>query len=175
MWELFQQGGWVMYPILGCSVLSWAVIFERLFHYGASCGKRNQARLQVLSRAHAAAHAAGLGAEARERAVLRSAGSFIKADGRGLAFLGAVAALGPLLGLFGTVLGMIELFRSLATSGAQPEFSDLVGGVWTALLTTAFGLVAAIPAHGCSLVFDRWAELRADDLRQHFLNLEAGL
>lgn len=175
MIELFQQGGWVMYPILACSLASWSVLIERLVHVLRQRRSRRSADLAVLSQAHGRAHAAGLGADARERAVLQAAGPLLQADNRGLAVLGAVAVLSPLLGLFGTVLGMIELFRSLELSGAQPVFADLVGGVWTALLTTAFGLMAALPAHGGALLLDHWAARRAEALRQHFLNLEAGL
>jgi biopolymer transport protein ExbB len=83
-----------------------------------------------------------------------------------------VATIGPLLGLFGTVLGMIELFRAMAASGARPEFSDVVGGIWTALLTTAAGLVAAIPAQAAHHWFDHIADRRARSLQEHSGRLE---
>lgn len=63
----------------------------------------------------------------------------------GLRFLDSVAQLAPLLGLFGTVLGMIEAFQSLQDAGAQVDPSILAGGIWVALLTTAVGLVVAMP------------------------------
>jgi len=56
------------------------------------------------------------------------------------------AQLAPLLGLFGTVVGMIAAFRSLQEAGAQVDPSDLAGGIWVALLTTAAGLMVAMPA-----------------------------
>lgn len=173
MLELFLKGGWVMYPILACSLVSWAIIVERGVHFFRTLGKGGRARLELVSRAHARAKASGLDADAREKAVLHASGPLLAADNRGLAVLGAVATLSPLCGLFGTVLGMIELFRSLELSGAQPQFADLVGGVWTALLCTAFGLFAALPAYASNYLFDYWATVRAETLRQHFLELES--
>jgi len=60
--------------------------------------------------------------------------------------LGAIAHLAPLLGLLGTVLGMIEAFQKIGGSNGQPSPALLAGGIWEALLTTAFGLIVAIPS-----------------------------
>ncbi|MCQ0091550.1 MotA/TolQ/ExbB proton channel family protein [Roseovarius sp. M141] len=76
----------------------------------------------------------------------------------GFRLLDSVAQLAPLLGLFGTVLGMIEAFRSLQEAGAQVDPSLLAGGIWVALLTTAVGLVVAMPT---ALVLS-WFEGRMD-------------
>jgi biopolymer transport protein ExbB len=65
---------------------------------------------------------------------------------RGFRFLDMVAQVAPLLGLFGTVLGMIKAFRALQSAGAQVDPSLLAGGIWVALLTTAAGLAVAMPA-----------------------------
>ena len=76
----------------------------------------------------------------------------------GLRPLEVIASLAPLLGLFGTVLGMIEAFRQLEEAGMQVNPAALSGGIWEALLTTAVGLAVAIPtvaAHG-------WIEHRVD-------------
>lgn len=64
---------------------------------------------------------------------------------RGFRLLDMVAQIAPLLGLFGTVLGMIEAFRSLQEAGSSVDPSLLAGGIWVALLTTAVGLAVAIP------------------------------
>ncbi|QAX32242.1 MotA/TolQ/ExbB proton channel family protein [Leisingera sp. NJS204] len=64
---------------------------------------------------------------------------------RGLGTLDMVAQLAPLLGLFGTVIGMIEAFRKLQSAGASVDPSLLAGGIWVALLTTAAGLAVAMP------------------------------
>lgn len=64
----------------------------------------------------------------------------------GLRMLDLVVTIAPLLGLFGTVLGMIAAFRTLQETGAQADPSALAGGIWEALLTTAAGMGVAIPA-----------------------------
>ena len=64
----------------------------------------------------------------------------------GLRVLDSVAQVAPLLGLFGTVLGMIEAFQGLQAAGSAVDPSALAGGIWVALLTTAVGLVVAMPA-----------------------------
>lgn len=65
---------------------------------------------------------------------------------RGLRLLDSAAQLAPLLGLFGTVLGMIAAFRTLEAAGAAVDPAALAGGIWVALLTTAAGLAVAMPA-----------------------------
>ncbi len=64
---------------------------------------------------------------------------------RGFRLLDTIAQLAPLLGLFGTVLGMIEAFQSLQTAGSSVDPSLLAGGIWVALVTTAVGLAVAMP------------------------------
>lgn len=77
---------------------------------------------------------------------------------RGLRLLDTIAQISPLLGLFGTVLGMIEAFQAMQDAGAQVDPSLLAGGIWVALLTTAVGLAVAMPT---SLVHT-WFEGRMD-------------
>lgn len=74
----------------------------------------------------------------------------------GFRLLDSIAQIAPLLGLFGTVLGMIEAFRQLQGAGASVDPSVLAGGIWVALLTTAVGLAVAMPT---SLVLT-WLESR---------------
>jgi len=76
----------------------------------------------------------------------------------GFRVLDSVAQLAPLLGLFGTVLGMISAFRALQEAGAQVDPSILAGGIWVALLTTAVGLAVAMPTS----VALSWLEARMD-------------
>lgn len=76
--------------------------------------------------------------------------------------LEAVVQAAPLLGLFGTVLGMIDAFQALQAAGSQVNPADLAGGIWVALLTTAVGLAIAIPV---SLVL-HWFEGRIERERQ---------
>ncbi len=78
--------------------------------------------------------------------VTRVAQAQLDAMERGLALLSLIATISPLLGLLGTVLGMIEAFRQMETVGDRIEPAVLAGGIWEALLTTAAGLSVAIPA-----------------------------
>lgn len=80
---------------------------------------------------------------------------------RGLKALDAIAQIAPLLGLFGTVLGMIEAFRQLQGAGNAVDPSMLAGGIWVALLTTAVGLAVAMPV---SLILT-WFETRVENER----------
>lgn len=93
-----------------------------------------------------------LEAEAEER--------FLRLE-TGFRLLDSVAQLAPLLGLFGTVLGMIEAFQALQDAGSSVDPSLLAGGIWVALLTTAVGLAVAMPT---SLVLS-WFEARMESER----------
>ncbi len=81
----------------------------------------------------------------RERLAVRAETGFGRLES-GFRLLDAIAQVAPLLGLFGTVLGMIEAFRTLQESGAQVDPAALAGGIWVALTTTAVGLAVAMPA-----------------------------
>ena len=91
-------------------------------------------RLEVLATLHAAA--------------LRS----------GFRFIDLAATAAPLLGLLGTVLGMIEAFRQLEAAGSRVEPAQLAGGIWEALLTTAAGMVVALVALVCLSILESLAE-----------------
>ncbi|MBL4599295.1 MAG: MotA/TolQ/ExbB proton channel family protein, partial [Rhizobiaceae bacterium] len=80
---------------------------------------------------------------------------------RGFRAMDAIAQISPLLGLFGTVLGMIEAFQKLQTAGNTVDPSILAGGIWVALMTTAVGLAVAMPV---SLILT-WFETRLEDER----------
>ena len=75
-----------------------------------------------------------------------------------LGVLEAIGTISPLLGLFGTVLGMIEAFRRMEAAGAQVDPAVLSGGIWQALLTTGVGLAVAIP----TVLAHRWLDRRVD-------------
>ena len=98
--------------------------------------------------------------EDNDRLVTEAERRFSKLE-RGLRSIENVAQLAPLLGLFGTVLGMIEAFQALQEAGSQVDPSILAGGIWVALMTTAAGLAVAMPA---SLIHS-WLEARMDEER----------
>ncbi|WP_420406051.1 MotA/TolQ/ExbB proton channel family protein [Nisaea sp.] len=92
-------------------------------------------------------------AETREE-VERVAGLFLDRLSSGLRLLAAIAMLSPLIGLLGTVIGMIDAFQALEAAGNKVDPSILSGGIWVALLTTAAGLVVAIPATAAHQLLD---------------------
>ncbi|MBS8259670.1 MotA/TolQ/ExbB proton channel family protein [Roseibium polysiphoniae] len=89
----------------------------------------------------------------------------------GLKALDAIGQVAPLLGLFGTVLGMIEAFQQLQSAGNSVDPSMLAGGIWVALLTTAAGLAVAMPV---SLILT-FFESRIDNERVSIETLSAGI
>jgi biopolymer transport protein ExbB len=94
------------------------------------------------------------------------AGSEIIREGeKRLAVLASLAHLAPLCGLFGTVLGMIEVFRKLESIGGRADVSLLSGGIWVALLTTAFGLLVAIPTLIAHHYFSGLVTGRSEDIQ----------
>lgn len=182
MWQLFQAGGWVMWPILGCSVVALGIVAERLWALQARSvippGLAEQVRAHVAQGRAATLDlealragsplgrvlAAGLVNREHDWAVIREsieeAGRHVVHDlGRYLNMLGTIAAISPLLGLYGTVLGMIQTFGAITTAGVG-DASALAGGISVALLTTAFGLTVAIPA----LILYRYLRGRVDAL-----------
>ncbi|MEO1729662.1 MAG: MotA/TolQ/ExbB proton channel family protein [Pseudomonadota bacterium] len=90
--------------------------------------------------------------------VTRVAQAQLDAIERGLALLSLIATIAPLIGLLGTVLGMIEAFQQMEGVGDRIEPAVLAGGIWEALLTTAAGLSVAIPA----AVFFTWLQRSVD-------------
>lgn len=100
------------------------------------------------------------GEAAREETQRRGKALLAEAE-RGLRGLELISTIAPLLGLFGTVLGMIAAFQALQEAGARADPSTLAGGIWEALLTTAAGMAVAIPAAAAL----SWYESRAERLR----------
>lgn len=172
-----------MYPLLACSVLSLTVIIYRLFwgpkaHQAAPAelrtriisllldGQEQQALIvaeqspsmagrifaELLSHSHESRD------ELWQRAEIRGRALNVELD-RFLAVLSTVATVAPLLGLLGTVFGMIETFSVLHMDGIG-NATALSGGISAALLTTAFGLVVAIP----STIFYRYFLARAEEI-----------
>jgi biopolymer transport protein ExbB len=170
--SLFQQGGPVMWVLLALSVLATAIILVKLFQFSRS-GLRREAFIdQALQMLYSGQHAKLLqslqqqrnpvarvmesavqcGADptmsvkAVEAEVSRVGSMQIRNLESLLRGLSSIAHLSPLLGLLGTVTGMIAAFMRLEEAGSRVDPAILSGGIWEALLTTAFGLTVAIPA-----------------------------
>ena len=182
MLEIVQAGGWLMIPILLCSVVAAAICVERVWTLQRSRIAPHNLLTQVwtaLRNREMSAEkvdelrassplglvlAAGVANARRGRDVIKEAMEEAAAQvthdlERYLTSLGVIASVAPLLGLLGTVVGMIQTFTALMLEGAGHS-SALAGGISTALITTAAGLFVAIPA----LMFHRFLERRVDDL-----------
>lgn len=85
--------------------------------------------------------------------------------------LEAIIQIAPLLGLFGTVLGMIEAFQTLQSAGINADPAALAGGIWVALLTTAVGLAVAIPLAFITAFFESRIEAERHNMQQAFTSL----
>jgi biopolymer transport protein ExbB len=99
-----------------------------------------------------------------EERLFAQAKEIVMVNERRLPILASIASIAPLLGLFGTVLGMIEVFQKLADLGGRADVALLSGGIWVALLTTAFGLLVAIPALLAHHYFSRLVSGRSDSM-----------
>jgi len=182
MWEIIQAGGPVMWPIILCSVGAAAIILERLWTLQEKrviprelTGKVwKLVETRTLTDRHIAAleHnsplgrvlAAGLSNRDQGREIMKEV---IEDTGRHVVHelerflntLGTIAAISPLLGLLGTVTGMISAFEAITTQGVG-DARVLSGGIGEALITTAAGLIVAIPA----LIGYRYLRGRVDAL-----------
>jgi len=188
MFELIRAGGWVMAPIILCSVAALAIIGERFWSLQKKYvsppelvpqvrqwlerDELDEARINLLRESSPLGRilAAGLVNRDRDRDVIKEAvedtGRHVSPElERYLRTLGTIAAISPFLGLLGTVLGMIEMFSGIGTQGVGDP-SIVAGGIAQALITTAAGLAVAIP----SVMFYRYFRGKAYEL---LLDMEA--
>jgi biopolymer transport protein ExbB len=182
MLEIVQAGGWLMLPIIACSVIAAAIILERLWtlqptrvlptdlttevwqwvksgqldrqhiqalHQGSPLG-------QILAEGLSSRH---LGREITKENVEDTGRHVVHELERYLNSLGTIAAISPLLGLLGTVIGMVKVFAAITVYGVGNP-GVLAGGISEALITTAAGLTVAIP----SLIGYRYLRGRVDGL-----------
>lgn len=190
--ELIQAGGPVVAILLAMSVIAAAIVLVKLMQFRAArLGDRETARrmlsawlagnarealllaertrspaAQALARAIRGRRRGLPDAVVREE-VLRYGGEVLESLRGGFRPLEVIASLAPLLGLFGTVLGMIEAFRQMEQAGSQVNPAILSGGIWEALLTTAVGLAVAIPV----VAVLNWLERRVDRLAHEMDNV----
>ncbi|SDL61373.1 biopolymer transport protein ExbB [Modicisalibacter muralis] len=173
-------GGWLMLPILGCSLVATVIIIERLWSLRASriaptglgqevCELIHQGQVNLYwLESHSplgAVLAAGLrnarlGHDQVRSRLQEAATAVIHDMQRFLSPLGTIASITPLIGLLGTVVGMIEVFSVIVSANGAERTADLAGGISQALVTTAAGLTVAIPA----LMFHRYFQRRIEDI-----------
>jgi biopolymer transport protein ExbB len=180
--ELIKAGGFVMWPILLCSIIALAISAERFWSLQSKrvtpknlvaqvwqwekVGHLDAKRVQDLRAASPLGRvlAAGLVNRRHEREVMKESieevGRHVAHDlERFLNTLGTIASITPLLGLLGTVIGMIKVFAVITAQGVGDP-AVLAGGISEALITTAAGLTVAIP----TLMFHRFFRGRVDEL-----------
>jgi len=182
MLEIVQAGGWLMLPIIACSIVAAAIILERLWTLQqkrvlpkdltaqawqwVKADKLDPEHLQALHQSSPLGQvlAAGLANRDAAREIAKES---IEDTGRHVVHelerylnpLGTIAAISPLLGLLGTVIGMVKVFAAITAHGVGNP-GVLAGGISEALITTAAGLTVAIP----SLIGYRYLRGRIDSL-----------
>ena len=193
MWELVKAGGWLMTPIVVCSILALVIIIERSHTLQFSKTVPSRLREQLITRLRENGDigrtqlmnvkektalgdilATGLlyrqyGLESMTMHMQNRASVQVHQLEKNINMLGTIGAIAPLLGLLGTVLGIISSFLAI-TDGAMQDPTMLAAGVSQALITTAAGMIVAIPA----LVAYRYFQRRIIDINAQF-ETQAGL
>ncbi len=193
MWELVKAGGWLMTPIIVCSIVAMVITIERAMKLKLNLVAPSELREQLVNalRTHGDISrqqlndikeetplgdilATGLlykqyGVESMSMHMENRASVQIHTLEKNINMLGTIGAISPLLGLLGTVLGIIASFLAI-TDGAMKDPTLLAGGVSQALITTAAGMIVAIP----TLVAYRYFQRRIVDINAEFES-QAGL
>jgi len=194
MHSLFIKGGFLMWPIALCSIVSLTIILERFYYFNKTRAKsknlservhlllKNNKAEEAISAADADKSFLGrflcVGIKVMNQAVeekqkiLRRAGSreLEQADTR-LRVLSVIGNISTLLGLLGTVTGMIQTFMKIEKIGGIADVAVLAGGIWEALLTTAAGLFVAIP----TLIFYHYFEGVVDNRAIQMKNIASDI
>lgn len=182
MLDLIVAGGWLMVPIILCSIVGLGIIAERFWTLRPSQvapksllpqvqgwlqkGELSRSKLDTLTQDSPLGQilAAGLanarhGRDIMKESIEETAGQVVHQLGRFLNMLSTIAEIAPLLGLLGTVAGMIQVFATIFANG-NGDIEKLAGGISIALITTAAGLIVAIPA----LFFHRFFVKRVEEI-----------
>lgn len=169
MWELMAKGGEIMWPIMACSVVATALFWERVFHLHRAQIRQDDflsGIYTIVNRGNTAeavsicdqtpgpvAHIirTGLLHADEEPGILKQTiakagvGEIPRME-RNLGGLLTIAQIAPLLGLMGTVIGLVRVFLAMEYNAPLAEIGDLSAGIWQALVTTAVGLAISIPS-----------------------------
>ena len=193
MFELLKAGGILMVPIVACSILALAIVLERFWTLRASRvappqsinelwrwikkKELNGRKLKALQGSSPLGRilAGGLinakhGREIMKESIEHEASQVIHDLERFLNPLGTIATITPLLGLLGTVIGMIKVFAEIQLAGVGNAV-NLAGGISEALITTAAGLSVAIPALICHRYFIRRVDELVVNMEQEAIKL----
>ena len=169
LFSIFLKGGFLMWPILLCSIIALTVIIDRyvvlrkakinipafMVRIRGSIKKKDisgaisycmEEKSPVANIIRKGLKKFRLGHERVKEAIENAGKQEISKLEKGLSVLATVAGVAPLLGFLGTVTGMIQAFMTIEDLAGAANPSDLAGGIWEALTTTAFGLIVGIPA-----------------------------
>jgi biopolymer transport protein ExbB len=196
--ELFHKGGFAMYPLLLCSWVGLSVILDRavtvfwlgtnfpafLQQYGPLVISGQVAKVrQSLAESRSPIGKVALAylnsleapAEVRDKIVTLEASEQVARLEKRMSWLGMIASIATLLGLLGTVTGLVGAFHQIEIQGGHVEPGDLAAGIWEALITTVFGLVIAIPCAAAYHILDHRAARSAMQMEWITLYLEKWL
>ena len=168
MLAFLSKGGILVIPILFCSVLVLAIFFERMIRYAANRRRGKEIELKIadlmargleedalaLSRQNnspmgrileKAIQARDLDKDTLESVIVNATENEVRGLSAYLQALATIGNIAPLLGLLGTIIGMIKAFMVIQDMGGKVNAAVLAGGIWEAMLTTALGLAVALP------------------------------
>lgn len=169
MWELMVKGGWLMWPIMVCSVTAAMLFLERVFHLHRAQIKQDDflsGIYTIVNRGNTAEavsicdqtpgpvahivrtgllHADEVPVELKQT-IAKAGLSEIPRLEKNLGGLLTIAQITPLLGLMGTIIGLVRVFIVMEQNAPLAEIGDLSSGIWQALVTTAVGLAVSIPS-----------------------------
>jgi biopolymer transport protein ExbB len=167
--DIFLKGGFIMWPILLCSIIGLAVTVDRFImlrkakinvpafmvrirgfikkkDISGAISYCMQEKSPVANIVRKGLKKYKYGHDRVKDAIENAGSQEVSKLEKGLALLASVAGIAPLLGFLGTVTGMIQAFMTIQDLAGAANPSDLAGGIWEALITTAFGLIVGIPA-----------------------------
>ncbi len=173
MLDMFAKGGLLMWPILLCSVIALAIMIRKALVFNASLRAVSLSPKQAFA-VHPELLSPVLEAVEQgegEKEVTAIGTRTVRDLESGLGTLSLITAICPLLGLTGTVIGMIQAFQVIAAAGTSVNPGMLASGIWEALITTAAGLLVAIPVH----VAHHYLDARLSEIIYNFQELAAGL
>ena len=161
MFDFFLKGGFLMYPIAFCSLIGLVIVINKAIQYRRLLREIELSPDEILKTKPdimiPILKALIGGCDEKELSVIGT--RQVRGIEKGLSWLGLIATIAPLLGLTGTVTGMIKAFMVIAqSSSVNPSMH--AGGIWEALITTAAGLLVAIPIH----IGHHYLEKQADEI-----------
>lgn len=196
LWQLFEKGGFAMWPLLACSLVGTALIVDRvlvLWWHNANYdrfvnrirplvvdGRFPEAKRLLTRMASPLAFVTNLylehwesSAELRDKAITLAASRQIGRLERRMSWLAMIASVATMLGLLGTVTGLVSAFHQIEVQSGHVQPGDLAAGIWEALITTVYGLVIAVPCLAAYHLLDSRVGAMATELEWIVLQLDA--